>query len=139
MNAIIFEKEKLNKKDRRIYDAMTDSEKAVFERTWISIETQKQRLTQCKNSSRERNLREKRVMAERERKERTHRLIEYGAILEANFPDHNYFDNKEISQILRYVFTKDDVSTYIEDLKNKYNDTDDLDLVEVNDDEELYE
>ncbi len=138
MNAIVFDREKLNKNDRRIYDAMTDSEKTVFERTWVSIETQKQRLAQCKNSSKERNIREKRVMAERERKERTHRLIEYGAILESTLTDHRYFDNKEISKILRYAFSCDEVSTYIEDLKNKYSTTDDIELIEVEEDDEIY-
>ena len=72
MLQINFDYEKLNKDDKKIYDAMTDSERQAFEKTWIMIETQKTKLVQQKNKSKERNRREQRIQQiSRVRKELT--------------------------------------------------------------------
>ena len=100
MEQIKFDYEKLNKDDKKIYDAMTDSEKAQFEKTWIMIETQKARLLQQKNKSKERNRREQKILSDKLRKERTHRLIERGAILESFLRDPEKMSNEQIKSLL---------------------------------------
>ncbi len=114
---VVFDVEKLNKTDRKIYDAMTDTERQAFERTWIQIETQKIRLMQQKNASKERANRERRALAEKERKERTHRLIERGAILEAYISESLDFSNEEIKQILKKTLTTEYSRKYIETVR----------------------
>lgn len=104
MEQIIFDKEKLNKDDRKIYDLMTQSEKETFERLWISIETQKLKLFQRKNAAKERDRRERTVLAEKQRKERTHRLIERGAMLETFLEEPENLSNDEVMEILKGLF-----------------------------------
>lgn len=43
------------------------------------------------------------------RKERTHRLIERGAILEKHFPKVEELSNEELSYLLGIIFSKEDV------------------------------
>ena len=107
----------LNKKDRAIYEVMTESEKAKFEHTWVQLESQKLRLLQYKRASKERNNREKKLLAEKERKERTHRLIERGAILEHYINDPEDFSNDEIQTIVQNVMTHETVINYIEKIR----------------------
>ena len=115
-----FDIEKLNKKDRKAYEEMNDSEKVKFEKAWIQMESQKLRLFQYMNASKERNNREKKVQAEKERKERTHRLIERGAILEAYIKDPMDFTNDEIKQIVSRVMHAESVVEYIEKIREKH-------------------
>ena len=114
-----FNIEKLTKHDRDIYEKMTDTEKEKFEKTWVLMEQQKQRLTQYMNASKERNQREKKVQAEKERKERTHRLIERGAILEKTIKDPEDFTNEELQQILIHIMQAPSVASFIENMRNK--------------------
>ncbi len=100
MLQIFFDYEKLNKDDKKIYDAMKESERQAFEKTWIMIETQKAKLVQQKNRSKERNRREQKIISERVRKERTHRLIERGAILESFLRDPETMTNEQIKALL---------------------------------------
>ena len=116
---IEFDIEKLNKRDRASYEAMTASEQERFVRTWIQLENQKARLVQYMNASKERNNREKKVLAERERKERTHRLIERGAILEAYIRDPLDFSNEDIKTIVSRVMQSQAVIEYIEKVRPK--------------------
>lgn len=104
MADIIFNPEKLNKEDRKIFDMMTDSEKQNFERTWLMIETQKEKLRQQKTRSRERNRREQKEIAIRQRKERTHRLIERGALLESFVDGAEVCSNDVIKNLLIDLF-----------------------------------
>lgn len=117
MSEIIFDYTKLNKNDRRYYDAMTDGEKQNFERIWINIEAQKARLVQQKNASRERFNREHKALAEKERKERNHRLIERGAILESYLREPMDFTNEDIKNIVAKAFSLELVKQYIEGIR----------------------
>ncbi len=112
-----FDINKLNKKDRAVYEVMTEAEKAKFEHTWVQLESQKLRLLQYKRASKERNNREKKLLAEKERKERTHRLIERGAILEYYINDPEDFSNDEIQTIVQNVMTQETVINYIEKIR----------------------
>jgi len=106
MDKILFQYERLNKTDKTIYDAMTESEKLSFEKTWVAIEIQKMRLQQQKIRSKERNRREHKVLAEKTRKERTHRLIERGAILESFLSDPENMTNDQIKTLLGNMFNR---------------------------------
>lgn len=114
---IIFDYSKLNRNDKRCYDAMTDSEKQSFERIWVNIETQKARLVQQKNLSRERANRDHKILAEKERKARNHRLIERGAILEAYIRNPLDFTNEQIKDIVSKFFLSEQVKQYIEGIR----------------------
>ena len=115
-----FDKEKLNKKDRMAYEAMNNTEKEKFEKTWVQLETQKLRLLQYMRASKERFNREKKALAEKERKERTHRLIERGAILEAYIHGSEDFSNEDIKDIVSRVMQAPSVIEYIEKTRKKH-------------------
>ncbi len=104
MEQILFDKEKLNKDDRKVFDLMTDSEREVFEKLWVSIETQKLKLFQRKNAAKERDRRERTVLAEKQRKERTRRLIERGAMLETFLEEPECLSNEQVMEILKRIF-----------------------------------
>ncbi len=123
MEKILFDINKLNKSDRKVYDAMTDSEKKSFETTWVLLEEQKARLAQKKNASKERAAREKKALADKERKERNHRLIERGAILEANIKDPLDFSNDEIKEIVEKTFQSDYMRKFIEGVRSRHTDS----------------
>ena len=99
MDTVHFDYDKLNKNDKLVYDRMNESEKLQFERLWESIEQQKVKMQQQINKSKTRYQREKTVLAKKERAERTHRLIERGAILEQFVPVE--FTNDEIVSLLK--------------------------------------
>lgn len=117
MTSIEFDFNKLNKKEQNLYIQMNDTEKADYERIWIQIETQKLRLEQCRNRSKIRNQREKKYLAEKDRKERTHRLIERGAILESYIEDPTDFTNDDIKAIVSVAINTDHMQRYIADLR----------------------
>ena len=117
---IIFDIGRLNKKDQTVYEAMTDAEKASFEKTWILLEEQKLRLSQKKNAAKERASREKKALAVKERKERTHRLIDRGAILEANIKDPIDFSNDEIKEIVEHTMQTQFMRGFIEEVRNRH-------------------
>ena len=112
MIQIKFDYEKLNKDDKKIYDAMTDSERQAFEKTWVMIETQKAKLIQQKNRSKERNRREQKILADRSRKERTHRLIERGAILETFLRDPENMTNDQVKALLEKKFNRNNGGSF---------------------------
>ena len=99
MDTVHFDYDKLNKNDKLVYDRMNENEKLQFERLWESIELQKCKMQQQINKSKTRYQREKTVLAKKERAERTHRLIERGAILEQFVPVE--FTNDEIIMLLK--------------------------------------
>ena len=125
---IVFDIEKLNKKDRKIYDAMTESEKRSFETTWVLLEEQKLRLIQKKNASKERAAREKKALVIKERKERAHRLIERGAILEANIKNSLDFSNDEIKEIIEHTMQTQFMRRYIEEVRARHQRTDSISI-----------
>lgn len=104
MADILFNPEKLNKEDRKIFDMMTEFEKQNFERTWLMIETQKEKLRQQKTKSKERNRREQKENAIRQRRERTHRLIERGALIESFIDGAEECSNEVIKNLLIELF-----------------------------------
>lgn len=112
MLQINFDYEKLNKDDKKIYDAMTDSERQSFEKTWVMIETQKAKLVQQKNRSKERNRREQKVLADKSRKERTHRLIERGAILESFLRNPENMSNEQVKTLLEKKFNRNNGGSF---------------------------
>lgn len=112
-----FNFEQLNKSEQKIYLAMTDSEKQNFERTWVQLEMCKLKLTQQKNASQMRTAREKKALAEKERKERTHRLIERGAILESLIENSLDFSNEEIKVLLEKVLSSETARWQIEQMR----------------------
>jgi len=112
-----FNFEQLNKSEQKIYLAMTDSEKQNFERTWVQLEMCKLKLTQQKNASQMRTAREKKALAEKERKERTHRLIERGAILESLIENPLDFSNEEIKVLLEKILSSETVRWQIEQMR----------------------
>lgn len=101
---ILFDIEKLNLRDKHVFEAMSESEKDQFRKTWILLETQKARLQQQMNHSKERRAREQKILADKERKERTRRLIERGAILEKFVSDPEKLTNDEIVALLVKAF-----------------------------------
>lgn len=132
MEKITFDVTKLTKSDFAIYNEMTDAEKASFEKIWISIETQKVKLLQQKHATQERASREKKALAEKERKERNHRLIERGAILEAAIKNPTDFSNEEISEIIRTLLGKDEAKAYIEKIRSEKNGNTEIPETSVN-------
>lgn len=123
MEKIVFDYSKLNKTDKKIYDAMNDSEKEKYESTWIQIETLKVKQNQQKNASKERAAREKKALAEKERKERNHRLIERGAILESFIENPTDFTNEEIKEMMEKTMTTSFMKNFIEEIRNRHNTT----------------
>ena len=112
-----FNFEQLNKSEQKIYLAMTDSEKQNFERTWMQLEMCKLKLTQQKNAFQMRTAREKKALAEKERKERTHRLIERGAILESLIENSLDFSNEEIKVLLEKILSSETARWQIEQMR----------------------
>ena len=121
MEKIVFDYSKLKKTDKKIYDAMNDSEKEKYESTWIQIETLKVKQNQQKNASKERAAREKKALAEKERKERNHRLIERGAILESFIDNPTDFTNEEIKEMMEKTMTTDFMKRFIEEIRSRHN------------------
>ncbi len=121
MVKIDFDIEKLNKSDKKLYEAMTESEKQSFEKIWIQIEENKAKLEQRRHASKERAAREKKALAEKERRERNHRLIERGAILESVIEDPLDLSNEEIKQIVHEAMANDRIKAYIVKLKELRN------------------
>ena len=101
---IVFSPDKLTKSERKAYDAMTPYEQSSYAKTWTLLEEQKVRLAQKVNASKERNAREQKALMERARKERTHRLIERGAIVESFIANPDKIDNEAFKNMLIDVF-----------------------------------
>lgn len=119
MEKITFDYAKLNKTDKSIYESMTKAEKERYEATWTQIESLKRKQLQQINASKERAIREKKALADRERKERTHRLIERGAILESLIDSPTDFTNEDIKEIIEKAMTTDFIKQYIENIRMK--------------------
>lgn len=120
MEKLFFDYSKLNKTEKLIYDNMSKSEKEKFEATWVQIETLKKRQVQHIHASKERAQREKKALAEKERKERTHRLIERGAILESLIDNPTDFSNEEIKEMMEKTLTTDFMKRFIEEIRNRH-------------------
>lgn len=138
MTTVEFDFEKLNKKEQAIYRQMNDSEKADYVRIWIQIETQKLRLEQCRNRSKVRNQKEKKILAEKDRRERTHRLIERGAILESYIDDPTDFTNEQIKSIVSAALNTDHMKSFIAYLRIDDSDSEcmeDNEIVNVDEDQ----
>ena len=117
MDKITFNIELLNKSDLSTYEKMSPTEKTSFEKIWVQIEEAKVKLQQQKNASMERAAREKKLLAEKERKERNHRLIERGAILEAYIDNPLDFSNDEIKEIVMMAVQETSVKAFIEQVR----------------------
>ena len=121
MNAKVeFDFAKLTKADQKSYLLMTGYEKNQFEKTWSQIETQKLRLAQQKQAAKEREAREKTCLAERERKTRTRRLIQRGAILESYIRNPMDFSNDEIKEIVAKTMNTDYMRSYVEKVRARH-------------------
>jgi hypothetical protein len=91
---------------------MTDYEKRAFERTWILIETNKVKLEQEKRRAMERDRRVRKDLSEKARKQRTHRLIERGAITEKFLPES--FANDDLMNIFKEIFALEEVKSIVD-------------------------
>lgn len=120
MEKITFDYAKLNKTDKSIYESMTKAEKERYEATWTQIESLKRKQLQQINASKERAIREKKALADRERKERTHRLIERGAILESLIDSPTDFTNEDIKEIIEKAMTTDFMKRFIEEIRSRH-------------------
>lgn len=116
METVKFDINKLNKKDRAYYEKMNATEKEKFERFWEQRENLTLKLQQTQHASTERNARERKIQADKDRKERNHRLIERGAILEAFIKDADDFTNKQIEDILAKAMNQY-MQNYIEQIR----------------------
>ncbi len=105
MKQVTFDVEQLNQKDRKVYNAMSEYEKKMYESAWINLQNTRLRMEQMKNHSKERNRREAQILSERQRKERTHRLIERGAMFESFFEVPESLSNYECMKILKELFS----------------------------------
>lgn len=120
MDNISFDYSKLTKADKKIYDAMNSSERVKYESIWIQIEKLKIKQVQQKNASKERTIRDKKLLAEKERKERTHRLIERGAILESFIDNPTDFSNDEIKEMMKKTMTTSFMKNFIEEIRKRH-------------------
>ena len=107
MEAIRFDAEQLTSRDRKVYDAMNEHEQQVFQRIWIQIEEQKRKLKQLSNASKSRIRREFYSNSKRERKERAHRLIERGAMMEAYIDGLSSMNNDEVKEVVQTAASSD--------------------------------
>ena len=107
MEAIRFDAEQLTSRDRKVYDAMNEHEQQVFQRIWIQIEEQKRKLKQLSNASKSRIRREFYSNSKRERKERAHRLIECGAMMEAYIDGLSSMNNDEVKEVVQTAASSD--------------------------------
>ena len=119
MNKVIFDINKLNKTEQKIYLEMSDNDKLQFEKIWIQLETQKLRLTQQMNASKERSVRNKKALQEKERKERAHRLIERGALLESMIENISDFTTDDLKVILQRTLTCEHGKQVVDQIRNR--------------------
>lgn len=119
MEKIVFDLEKLNKADQKLYGMMSDSEKISFERNWIQTEELKVKRAQLINSSKERVAREQKILADKERKERAHRLCERGAILEAYIENPLDFTNDEVKEIVIRAMKDQAIKSFIDSIRKR--------------------
>ncbi len=105
MTQVTFDVEQLNQKDRKVYNAMSEYEKKLYESAWVNMQNTRLRMEQMKNHSKERNRREAQILSERQRKERTHRLIERGAMIETFFGSPESISNDEFMKVLNELFS----------------------------------
>lgn len=87
-----FDVQKLKKRDREAYNAMTEKQKASFEKTWIRQQQLQHKL-------------EKQVASTKssERKKRNHKLIEIGGYVLSIIPGADQMSNDQIFDILSYA------------------------------------
>ena len=105
MEGIRFDVEQLNVRDREVYDAMNEQEKLDYQKIWSQIEEQKRKLRQLSNASKSRIRREFYSNSRKERKERAHRLIERGAILESYIDGAASMKNEDVKKLLQKALT----------------------------------
>ncbi len=100
METVVFDINELTKRDQYIYENMSENEKKQYEKLWETMKTKELKLQQLQNASKDRVQREKKALSEKERKERNHRLIERGAIVESLIPNSTKLSNSQIKEIL---------------------------------------
>lgn len=101
MDGIVFDVDQLSVRDRKLYDAMNKQEQQDYRKIWSQIEEQKRKLRQLSNASKSRIRREFYSNSKKERKERTHRLIERGAILESYIEGASHMNNDDVKKLLQ--------------------------------------
>lgn len=87
-----FDIQKLKKREREAYDAMSDKQKSSFEKTWIRQQQLQHKL-------------EKQVATTKssERKKRNHKLIELGGYVLSIIPSADQMSNDQLFDILSYA------------------------------------
>ena len=119
MDGITFNADALTVKDRKIYDAMNDQEKQSYQKLWIQIQEHKRKLRQLSNASKSRIRREFYSNSKKERKERAHRLIERGAIMEAYFEGLSQMNNNDVEEIVQTAAANGDVQAIVQGIQSR--------------------
>ena len=119
MGEIIFDIDVLTVRDRKIYDAMNDQEKKAYQKIWIEIQDNKLKLKQLSNASKSRLRREFYTASRKERRERAHRLIEHGALMEAYFDGLSKMNPAEVKEVVQTAASCDIVQAAIQGIQNR--------------------
>ena len=101
-NSIEFDFAKLSDKEKKVYLEMTDREREAYRKAWVNVETQREKLKA--KSAKIRKLES--AHNERARKERTHHLIEVGAVVEKSVHINNLERWKEYIQKYSHAIEK---------------------------------
>lgn len=94
-----FSRELLTEKERLLYDALKDKDKASFERDWLNVQAQKEKLKIAKK----RLDKKAAAMREDERKKRTHQLIEIGGCFDSVFKDKISLSDIDKEKLIEYL------------------------------------
>lgn len=95
-----FSRELLTEKERTLYDALKDKDKASFERDWLNVQAQKEKLKIAK-----RRLDKKAAaLREDERKKRTRQLIEIGGCFDSVFKDELSLSDIDKEKLIEYLY-----------------------------------
>lgn len=119
MNEVTFDIEQLSAKERKLYDAMNAQEKQSYQKLWIRIQEYRRRLKQLSNASKSRIHREEYTNSRKERKERAHRLIERGAIMEAYFDGLSKMTNDEVEEVAKTAASSDMVQSVVQGIQSR--------------------
>ncbi len=119
MEGITFSIDYLTARDRKVYESMNDQEQQDFQKLWIQIEEHKRKLKQLSNSSKLRIHRETYATSKKERKERAHRLIGHGALMEAYIDGLSRMKPEDVEKIVQTAASCDQVQTAIQNIQKR--------------------
>ena len=119
MEGITFDVNALTAKERKLFNAMNDQEKESYQKLWIRIQEYRRRLKQLGNASKSRIHREIYSSSKKERKERAHRLIERGAIMEAYIDGLSRMNSDEVKEVIQTAASNGDVQAVVQSIQSR--------------------